>query len=101
MCVVWPPGHTTPRVPTHLSPGKGADATARRPPGGSCTPRQHRSILEALAMPSLDCAHHCAQDIETQDGQLVCGQCAPTEHVRCDGCEQWYPYGESCRDCVT
>jgi hypothetical protein len=52
-------------------------------------------------MPYLDATHGCVQDIETQDGQLVCDQCAPGEYVRCGGCQQWYPDGESCRDCVT
>ena len=45
--------------------------------------------------------HDCVQDIETQNGQLVCDQCAPNAHVRCDGCDHWYlADASSCRDCV-
>jgi hypothetical protein len=48
-----------------------------------------------------DATHDCVQDIQTRDGQLVCEQCAPGQYLRCEGCQQWHPDGESCRDCVT
>jgi hypothetical protein len=48
----------------------------------------------------MPCAE-CAADVETQDGALVCGQCAPLTHIRCHGCDRWYRDGSSCLYCVT
>src|SRR5262249_40881298 len=32
---------------------------------------------------------------------LVCDRCAPVHHLRCDGCDEWHPAGESCLGCVS
>jgi len=48
----------------------------------------------------MPCAN-CAAYVETQDGALLCDDCAPLTHTRCAGCGQWYRDGSSCRDCVT
>jgi hypothetical protein len=47
-------------------------------------------------MPCVD----CAADIETQHGDIVCEDCAPLNHVRCEGCGEWYLDGSACEDCV-
>jgi len=48
-------------------------------------------------MPCMD----CAADVPTQDGELVCVECAPQAHTRCAGCDEWYRDGSSGSDCVT
>jgi hypothetical protein len=43
----------------------------------------------------------CAADIETQNGELVCDNCAELFHSHCDGRDEWYRHGSSCSGCVT
>jgi hypothetical protein len=51
---------------------------------------------EVLAMPCVD----CAADVQTQDRDIVCDDCAALNHLRCNGCGEWYLDGSACEDCV-
>jgi hypothetical protein len=44
---------------------------------------------------------HCAADIETYDGDVVCARCAARDHWQCPGCDEWHRHGSPCEDCVT